>query len=51
MNNCYGYVFDISTSTCYPKDSGIFPKSQNQPNPNRSLNLRNKKLQTGLVES
>jgi len=49
IEDCYGYVFDISTSTCYPKNSGIYPNSEKQPNPNRSLNLRNKKLTPGTA--
>lgn len=47
--DCYGYVFDLSTSYCYPKDSSIYPKSQKEPNPNRNLNLRNKVLPPGTA--
>ena len=49
MSNCYGYVFDTATSTCYPKNSGIYPNSQKQPNPNRNLNIRNKVLTSGTA--
>jgi len=49
MSDCYGYVFDSTTSTCYPKNSGIYPNSQKQPNPNRTLNIRNKVLTPGTA--
>jgi len=47
MTDCYGYVFDTSTNTCYPKNSGIFPKGQRYPNNNRNLFLRNSVLNSG----
>jgi len=47
--DCYGYVFDLSTSYCYPKNSSIYPKSQKESNPDRNLNLRNKVLPPGTA--
>jgi len=47
--DCYGYVFDLSTSYCYPKNSSIYPKSQKEPNPDRNLSLRNKVLPPGTA--
>jgi hypothetical protein len=49
MPNCYGYVFDTRTSTCYPKNSGIYPNSSKEPNPNRNVNIRDKVLIPGTA--
>ena len=51
MPDCYGYVFKSSDSTCYPKNSNVYPNSARQPTQDETLHIRDKILTPGTAAS
>jgi len=47
MSDCYGYVFNSSNSTCFPKNSDVYPNSARQPSQDETLHIRDKVLTPG----
>ncbi len=43
-NDCYGFTFQKSTNTCFPKSSSTYPVGQRQTNTDYDLYARNPKL-------